>query len=321
MEHQTTFQPSLRDRIAISVFRTINKYVSWFRLPGIIGALNLSALRIELRGLNLYDSYASPSEQGNPQAEPLTDSRYKQNRHPEGKFNSLEAPLMGCAGMRFGRNFPRQNCQKPTEEELWTPNPRTISERFMARKSGEFIPATKLNLLAAAWIQFQTHDWFNHENVSSRSTRYSVWPRKAEIELTSKPEQSVENHDIPLPNGDQWPYADMKLPKSLPDAILDPSDIKCPGYKNTSTAWWDGSQIYGSSEKEAQRLRTQLPDGKLMMNESGMEAFLPRDVEGNPLTGFNTNWWVGMEMMHTLFALEHNAICDMLRQAYPNWPG
>lgn len=44
-----------------------------------------------------------------------------------------------------------------------TPNPRMISERFRARKEGKFIPATTLNLLAAAWIQFQTHDCFFHE--------------------------------------------------------------------------------------------------------------------------------------------------------------
>lgn len=70
---------------------------------------------------------------------------------------------MGCSGMRFGRNFPRHLSVKPTEEELWTPNPRMISERFMTRT--EFKPATTLNLLAAAWIQFQTHDWFVHEEV------------------------------------------------------------------------------------------------------------------------------------------------------------
>lgn len=73
---------------------------------------------------------------------------------------------MGCAGMRFGRNFPRQDTQKSTDEELWTPNPRLVSERFMTRKPDGFIPATSLNLLAAAWIQFQLHDWVFHEAVS-----------------------------------------------------------------------------------------------------------------------------------------------------------
>jgi hypothetical protein len=113
----------------------------------------------------------------------------------------------------------------------------------------------------------------------------------------------------------------MILPRTKPDEILDPSDIKCPAYKNTSTAWWDSSQIYGSSEAVTQELRTKHPDGKILLTERGREAFIPRDSDGNPLTGFNSNWWIGMEMLHTMFALEHNAICDKLRQSYPAWTG
>jgi len=164
-EPKMSFQPTLLERAAIGTFHFVNKYIPWYKLPAYIGALNLGFLRIELRGMNLYNGYASAAEQGNPVAEPLDDKRYVNARHSDGKFNSLEMPLMGCAGMRFGRNFPRQYCQKPTEEQLMTPNPRVVSERFMKRKPGGFIPATTLNLLAAAWIQFQTHDWFNHDLV------------------------------------------------------------------------------------------------------------------------------------------------------------
>ena len=113
----------------------------------------------------------------------------------------------------------------------------------------------------------------------------------------------------------------MTLPRTKPDEVLDPSDIRCPGYKNTSTAWWDSSQIYGSSEAVTQSLRTTHPDGKLLLTNKGREAFLPRDSVGNPKTGFNDNWWIGLEMLHTLFAMEHNAICDMLRNAYPHLTG
>ncbi len=113
----------------------------------------------------------------------------------------------------------------------------------------------------------------------------------------------------------------MKLPRTKPDEILDPSDCKCPGYKNTNTAWWDSSQIYGSSEAVTQDLRTKHPDGKLLLTERGGENFVPRDCDGNPLTGFNNNWWIGMEMLHSLFGMEHNAICDKLRKSYPNWTG
>jgi diadenosine tetraphosphatase ApaH/serine/threonine PP2A family protein phosphatase len=159
------FKPSLSEAALVKLFNFINRFVPWHKLPSYIGAINLDALRIELRANNLHDGYASGGAQGNQVNDPLTDKRYKDSRNSDGKFNSLELPLMGCAYMRFGRNFPRQLTPKPTEEELWNPNPRMISEEFMARKPGGFIPATTLNLLAAAWIQFQTHDWFNHETV------------------------------------------------------------------------------------------------------------------------------------------------------------
>lgn len=38
-------------------------------------------------------------------------------------------------------------------EDLLNPNFKLVSERFMVRRSGGFIPATSLNLLAAVWIQ------------------------------------------------------------------------------------------------------------------------------------------------------------------------
>lgn len=113
----------------------------------------------------------------------------------------------------------------------------------------------------------------------------------------------------------------MELPRTKPDEILDPSEVKNPGYKNTNTSWWDASQIYGSNEEVTRSLRTKHEDGKLLLHKDGREAFLPRDAEGNVLTGFNNNWWLGLEMLHTLFALEHNAICDKLRSSHPRWTG
>jgi hypothetical protein len=158
-----TFQPSFIERMIVGTFKIVNKYVPWHKLPSIIGIFNLDALRIELRQNNLQDGYASGSAQGNAADEPLTSARFKVARNSDGKFNSTVMPLMGCAGMRFGRNVPRTYTPKPTEAEMMTPNPRMLSNIFNTRT--EFIPATTLNLFAAAWIQFQTHDWFGHENV------------------------------------------------------------------------------------------------------------------------------------------------------------
>jgi hypothetical protein len=59
----------------------------------------------------------------------------------------------------------------------------------------------------------------------------------------------------------------------------------------------------------------------LSLSKKGMVTFLPHDNAGNPQTGFTDNWWTGMEMLHTLFVMEHNAICETLRAAYPDWTG
>ena len=159
-------KPSFTDNIIIKSFKIVNKFIPWHKLPGPIGVFNLLAFRLELRSQNLFDGYATSSAQGTQEQDPISDPRFLNARNSDGKYNSLEMPLMGCSGMRFGRNFPRHLTPNPTEEQLLTPNPRLVSDTFMARRPGEFKPATTLNLLAAAWIQFQVHDWVNHEAVS-----------------------------------------------------------------------------------------------------------------------------------------------------------
>jgi hypothetical protein len=134
------------------------------------------------------------------------------------------------------------------------------------------------------------------------------------------PQKDNDNFKVTLPPNDPW-HGEMTLPKTKPDDELDKTDQTCPGYKNVNTAWWDASQIYGSNEEKTQELRNKLPDGKLELTERGTVAFLPRDKDGNVQTGFNNNWWIGMELLHTLFAKEHNAICDALKKDYPNMNG
>jgi heme peroxidase len=95
--------------------------------------------------------------------------------------------------------------------------------------------------------------------------------------------------------------------------------LKEPAHKtfiNEVTHWWDGSQIYGSDQETQNRLRSHR-FGKMRLNSDGT---LP--VELGTLVeeaGFRRSWWVGLSMLHTLFVREHNAICDMLYEAYPTW--
>lgn len=288
-------KPSFSSRVLIWIFKGVNKVIAWHKLPKSIGVINLLAFRDELRAYNLYDTYPDESFQGTPETDPMPDTKYLGVRESDGKFNDVEEPRMGCVGMRFGRNVPRKDTKHPHDDELLNPNPRLISERLLARQPGQFKPATIVNLLAAAWIQFQVHDWFAHSNSTN------------------------EEVGIPLPEGDKWSDPHMKVARTQADKPLDKTDERFPAYRNQNTAWWDGSQIYGSTEAKTTALRGEAINGKLTLDSTKTGSFLPRDADGLPDTGFNNNWWIGLELMHTLFALEHNAICDELHHKHADW--
>ena len=108
----------------------------------------------------------------------------------------------------------------------------------------------------------------------------------------------------------------MLLPKSQPDPTRVPEQEETSiSFINEVTHWWDGSQIYGSDQETVDRLRSGV-DGKLRINTDGT---LPIGKNGVEETGFTRNWWIGLTLLHTLFAREHNAICDHLRKTYPDW--
>jgi hypothetical protein len=143
--------PSLPQRALVFFWKGVNKFIPWHKLPSYLGVVNLDAFRYELRQKNLHDVYPSPGEQGTRGCPALPDDQYLHTRNSNGLFNDLAAPKMGCVGMRFGRNVPREFTARPSDEELMTPNPRLISKELLTRDT--FKPATSLNLLAAAWIQ------------------------------------------------------------------------------------------------------------------------------------------------------------------------
>ncbi len=153
------------------------------------------------------------------------------------------------------------------------------------------IPAPSLNVIAAAWIQFQTRDWLSHGTDTERSFR------------------------VPRPDGDPWPDPELVVPRTQrdPDAVGDMPAT----FVNTESHWWDASQIYGSTKefREAVR-RADLGPGKLAIGADGLIDLDPALLGSS---GGLDGWWVGLELLHTLFMREHNAVCDVLHAAYPSW--
>ncbi len=280
-------KPSLLGRALIAGFAAVNRRTHWHKLPRMLGVFNLLAYRIQLRAENLHDTRTP----GGKRTPPVTLAQCPYGgkyRTPDGSYNDLSDPDMGMAGTRFARNVPLAHAFPEAMPGLMEPNPREISRKLMRRDT--FTPATSLNLLAAAWIQFQTHDWFGHGRDHSKP-----------IEVT-------------VPDDDDWFERPMRVPSSKADNTRCDDDAHLPPtYINTESHWWDASGIYGSSLEKQQSVRS-FTDGKLTVKDGQ----LPMDPEtGFALTGFSENWWVGLGLLHTLFALEHNAICDQLKRVHP----
>lgn len=272
---------------------SLGKNKPWHRLPTPLALLKLMGFRDELRQHNLHDTSQLPTKEGLPKPVPSPDNRHLVARTIDGSFNDLDRPEMGMVGTRFGRNVPLKETY-PDEKNLLKPNPRTISRALMTRD--EFKPAETLNLLAAAWIQFQNHEWFFHGD--------------------GQPNNKIE---IPLEEGDPWPaeHRPLAINRTLEDPTRPEGDkLGPPTFLSHSTHWWDASQIYGHNQETIDKLRSHV-DGKLIIGDDGLLPFDPET--GLDMTGFNDNWWLGLALLHTLFVKEHNAICDRLKQKYPDW--
>ena len=276
---------SLFSRLFTRATEALDRRVRWHRLPVPLGLLTLMGLRMRLRESNLHDT-SSRSPAGQP---PPEGGRHLTARTADGTFNDLENPAMGSAETRFGRNVPIELTYPENDWALLRPNPRTVSRELLTRHT--FQPATTLNLLAAAWLQFMIRDWFSH----GKSEKENPWK-------------------LELSEDDPWTQErPMQIMRTRKDPTRSPNESSPPTYLNTQSHWWDGSQIYGSDAETQARVRSG-EDGKLVV---GLDGMLSDELvaQASEEPGF----WVGLALMQTLFVLEHNAICDRLRAEYPSW--
>ncbi len=257
------------------------------------GIAKLVKIREVLTRDNLHDTYAPGAARLGKIPECTGEARTR--RTLDGTCNDLGRPTAGAANTRFGRNIdPKVLVPEDEETMLRSPSPREVSVKLLARdRDGERRPVVKevdfLNLTAASWIQFQTHDWFAHA------------------------QQSADLYKVSYGN------TTLFIPKSVDEPRVDlPGLGRLKVFRNENTPWWDGSQLYGSDDATALRLRTGpggtlAPRGALWLEN---DQLLPvRD--GREDSGFTKNWWVGLSMLHTLFAKEHNAIAKEIGAAHP----
>jgi hypothetical protein len=295
------FKVGFLDRLLGALARLTSKFRVWYRWPFPIAVPIIVGHRTLLRQHNLTDT-----ETQKKSVPPFPDAR--QFRSADGCHNDLEVPWMGMCQARFGRNMPLADTFGEKPPRLFDPSPRLVSNELLARR--EFVPVPHLNVLAAAWIQFMVHDWLSHGSNDKCDTPWNV----------------------PLPDGDNWPHGKLTVLPTLADGPF-PEDAGRPAaYTNVETGWWDASQIYGSGLERQKKVRAVpgtdkiLENGKLGLMPNGLLPIENETLRGKPspnleLAGVNGNWWIGLSVLHTLFAREHNAIVDRLAIDHPHQSG
>jgi hypothetical protein len=122
---------------------------------------------------------------------------------------------------------------------------------------------------------------------------------------------------VPLPAGDNFPQNPMLIPRTIADPTRPPDDHSGPPtHVNLETPWWDASQVYPTNQQLQSSVRTG-SGGKLRMVEQGGNEVLPAPLLDQ--LAQVPGWWLGLGLLLTLFAREHNAICDQLAAEYPGW--
>jgi Animal haem peroxidase len=242
-----------------SVAERVDRKRGWDSLGSLAGGITLFGLRARLRQRNLYDTAAvDPPTRRKLPARLLV-------RSVDGTATDVGDRMMGAAGTHFGRNGPA------VVQSEW-PDADEVSRELLLRR--EFEPATSLNLLAAAWIQFEVHDWMQHRTQKRAAT---ATPTRAGPPLARTPASTTSS----------------------------------PQFVSDQTHWWDASQLYGADSEFADSLRADPDSGRVKVDDALLSA-IEKSMERKPAPV--PNLWVGLALFHVLFAHEHNAICDALEK-------
>lgn len=250
-------------------------------------------------------------QDGKPVAREACSDKEKMYRTIDGTCNDPRNPLMGAKLTRFGRNVSFKAARKYDND----PDPSLIAAELLYRKNADsqtledkkdYRKAPFFNLIAASWIQFMTHDWFSHARKGSNDS----------------------SRDLPIGNGKTAPasLADKsKYPVSPRNKFAPPESGT---FQNQVTFWWDASQIYGWDEVTSKRVRDPNDRSKLLLDSQKMLPIMKSVLQGTAgendlnehemnqgLAAFTDNWWMGMALLHTAFAREHNRFVRELKKA------
>jgi heme peroxidase len=296
-----------------------------------------------------------------------------------GICNDIRNPAMGSSGQLFGRNVEFESTFPDLQRYLLAknrhgdrlallrPDPQVISRKLFTRdqttgrncNQGHGAPdggdadcaykkASFFNVLATFWIQFMTHDWFSHlqeaRNDQSRIMT-DLGCASARVNNAEQPLSVEAAARLGCRKDDKMEaalVADDSAPGTFQHKGAERLQRAHKTTRNTVTAWWDASQIYGFDEISQRRVRRDAADpAKLEMMQvprSGrsegdrfgyLPVFRPACAAGAPAAqcdpiqpewvgqesaAFPDSWSIGLSFYHNLFVREHNTIVDAFRE-------
>ena len=286
-------------------------------------------------------------------------------RNLTGICNDVTNPLMGATDQPFARNVPFDAAFPDLHKSeivinrhgdrlgLLKPDPQVISRKLFTRAQApnnncndahglpgygskancDYQKAPVLNVLAAFWIQFMTHDWFSHlEEGHNQPELMAMGCSTEDVNNGQKPLSAKELQQLRCRPED-------RVDKSYIAADETPATFTYEGKKyltrahkttlNRVTAWWDASQIYGYNELSRKRVKHDPRDpAKLLLEPVSNRAqeamgYLPlletsdyTNLQwlGQESVAFPDNWNIGLSFFHNVFAREHNLFVDAFRK-------
>lgn len=251
-------------------------------------------------------------------------NKHSKYRTIDGSCNNLKHPTWGQAETAFNRllhpayddviDAPRQTGKHGHP----LPLARVLS-RTVATDSSH--PHSKMTTMFMQFGQFLDHDF----------TKTPVTDHGTDITCCD----GLDHPDcfpISIPHDDgfygQYSQTCMDFVRSLPAPRKD-GKLGFREQLNEITAYIDGSNIYGSDEKEAKELR-EFTGGKLRVQNEGETHLLPakkadHECPGKPnrpcfLAGDGrVNEQPNLVIMHTLWMRQHNNIVKGLSKVNPHW--
>ena len=284
-----------------------------------------------------------------------SDCFHRRYRSYDGTCNNLDHPLWGASEVPFKR------LQQPAYEDGlglpvgWgggKPSARNISQKLLSTQ--EVTSHTNYTHMLMQVGQFLDHDLdlapITPSDIAFDSSIYS--PNRL-VKCEDICENNAPCFPIPVPKDDRrlqreclsFTRSSAVCGTGAPSLLLKENNRGVHREQlNAITSYIDGSQIYGSTNEMAGRLREYdergNPTGNLKLGNktSSGRYLLPFNTDPNSQIDCSTgnhnnrsdcflagdirvNEQVGLISIHTLFFREHNRVVGVLKQLNPHWDG